>query len=169
MITPSTPAPTRVYVAAPFTKWMLVREVQSALRAKGAIITEDWTAGIEALPPGMTDADVSEEMALYAALADIEGVVSADAILSLTVEDKSKGCGQWCELGGAIVARVIDKMMRSGSADLSAKEIRETMVLHEKPRIAVCGPMRDRTIFSRFGKRFTDWHDALPYVLGEAP
>jgi hypothetical protein len=152
-------APVRVYVAAPFSEWPLVREVQARLRAEGAVISEDWTAGIESLPVGVTDGDVSEEVALAAAIADIEGVISADAILSLTVADKSKGCGQWCELGGAIVARCIGTQnldaARSAMLDLSCT-----------PRIAVCGPMRDRTIFSRFGKRFAAWEDALPYVLG---
>lgn len=151
----------RVYVAAPFSEWKLVREVQAEIRRRSATITFDWTKDIESLPPGMTDGDVSEEVALDKALSEIQGIIDADAFLSLTVSDKSKGCGQWTELGAGIVARLIIEPSPS-------QTIRNTLTNPASlPRIALCGPMRDRTIFSRLGKRFADWKDALPYVLGE--
>lgn len=154
-----------VYVAAPFSEWKLVREVQAEIRRRGGTITEDWTAGIESLPPGVTDGDVGEEEAREAALADINGVLSADACLFLTVADKSKGCGQWVELGAAIVARQLHQIWGTYGEGPHDKLTH----LSSEPRIALCGPMRDRTIFSRFGRRFADWRDALPYVLGETP
>lgn len=182
--------PVRVYVAAPFTEWRLVREVQAELRAKGAEISCDWTEGIENLPPGQTDGDVSEEVALKAAIADIEGVLRADACLFLTVADKTLGRGMYVELGAAIVARRMHRIwddygsgsnetITDGSYSRDAVK-QEHIRLHSRvddyhadiyvlsrPRIAVCGPHRDATIFSRLGKRFADWRDALPYILNE--
>lgn len=148
-------APVRVYVAAPFSEWKLAREVQAALRAEEAVITEDWTAGIENLPVGMTDADTGEDAAMKAAILDIEGVLRADACIFLTVTDKTLGRGMYVELGAAIVARGLNKL-----------DVPRAIQRGEHPRIAVCGPHRDATIFSRLGKRFAAWKDALPYVLG---
>lgn len=151
----------RVYVAAPFTEWPLVRIVQAELRQCGATITEDWTAGIESLPPGLTDGDISEAEAFKAAVADVRGVTSADACIFLTVADKTKGRGMYVELGIAIALNVF-----GDSASLSSDEGLRERAWNQR-RIAVCGPHRDSTIFSRLGRRFADWRDSLPYVLGE--
>lgn len=156
-------APVRVYVAAPFTEWKLVREVQAELRRRGAVITCDWTAQADSAPEGITDADVDEEEAREAAGADIYGVLSCDAFLSLTVADKSKGCGQWAELGAAIA---LNHWISDGENPPHVQPYRN-IVYKPRCRIAICGPQRDRTIFSRFGRRFPNWQDSLPYVLGE--
>lgn len=157
--------PERIYVGAPFSEWPLVLEIQTELRRRGAAITYDWAEGASLLPPGTTDADVSEERALEIAIAEIEGVLKADACLFLTVADKSKGAGMWTELGAAIVARRVHDLYENygyrtteDSADLRSSNW---------PVIAVCGPMRDRSIFSRFAKRFADWQGALPFILRE--
>ena len=150
----------RVYVAAPFSEWALVREVQALVIAGGGTLSHDWTAGIESLPPGLTDADVSEEVAVAAAVADLRGVWDAEACIFLTVEDKTKGLGMWIEAGFALAVRAAEAHPSHWTF--------EKMITHDRHmRIAVCGPQRDRTIFSRLGKRFADWRDALPYVLGE--
>lgn len=153
-----------VYVAAPFTEWRLVRTVQAELVRRGATITEDWTAGIESLPPGLTDNDCNDETAIEAALADLNGVTGADACLFLTAADKTKGRGMWVEFGAALACR--------GYVAFGETDDQAFFSLEQggcKPRIAVCGPHRDSTIFSRLAKRFADWQDALPYVLGETP
>lgn len=156
-------APTRVYVAAPFTEWPLVREVQAEIRRRGGEITCDWTLEADKYPSSMTDADAPEEVALTAAVADVNGVLSADACLFLTVADKSKGCGMWVELGAAVVSRQLRYVWGEYGGGPHDKL---TALGDDELRIAVVGPMRDRTIFTRFGKRFSSWLDALPYVLG---
>lgn len=140
----------RIYVAAPFALWPHVRQVYDKIRARSDVITCDWTVGAEDTI-GQTDADVSDGVALKAARADAEGVISAEGILLLTLPDKSQGCGMWCELGIGIG-------LNYATNDPG----------HRTQKIAICGPQRDRTIFSRFGKRFETEDEGIDYLFAGA-
>lgn len=150
--------PVRVYVAGAFNEWPMVRMAQEELRLRKAEISFDWTKTIDELPLGTTDGDVSDEWAIKKALDEIDGVLVADAFLLLAYAPSTSG-GMWTELGVAL-ARI---RVRYGLC--WEKWDRNTST----PRIAVCGPYGHKSIFARIGRRFDDWRDAIPFVLGEQP
>lgn len=113
----------RIYVAAPFQEYQLVREVQNALRGWGHEITQDWTQGAEGKPREQESA-MSPGDKWLAAWRNKRGVRTADALVLLASE-KHKGTGVWVELGMALA--------------------------YDIP-VAVMGPMAmDRTIFLHLG------------------
>jgi hypothetical protein len=149
--------PVPVYVAGPFNEWPTIREAQAEVVSRGGRITFDWTKTIDELPLGTTDGDVSDEWAVEKALHEIDGVIAADAFLLLAYAPSTSG-GMWTELGASLcLLRVRYGLHWEEQWDRNTS----------KPRIAVCGPYGHKSIFARIGRRFDDWRDALPFVLGE--
>jgi nucleoside 2-deoxyribosyltransferase len=88
----------RVYVASAYEDFARARAVMAALRERGIDISHDWTTNVDAYP---TD-DAPAELKAQHAREDLDGVLTADAVLVLTNDDKAKGCGMWIELGAAL-------------------------------------------------------------------
>jgi NTP pyrophosphatase (non-canonical NTP hydrolase) len=79
----------RVYVASKFTNYLAVREAQQRIREAGHVVTYDWT----------THAEQSDPDPVACALADAEGVRSADVLVLLEVPEMR---GAYVELGMAL-------------------------------------------------------------------
>lgn len=82
----------RVYVAGKWEERLRAREVMETIRAKGHVITHDWTHE----PKEETD-----EVLLECANLDVQGVESADALV-FVAEKNLKFAGAYTELGIAI-------------------------------------------------------------------
>jgi hypothetical protein len=77
-----------------------VRPWITKLRAAGITITHDWTVA-EARPGITSDAELSPEERRAFAVADYNGVRSADVVW-LLAPNENGGCGSWVELGIAL-------------------------------------------------------------------
>lgn len=135
----------KVYVAAPFGEYRRVRAAQAAIRERGGSITCDWTKEVERYPDGNAPGDVGKEHAL----ADMQGVLNADAMLLLTGSDHAKGCGCWIELGIALAERRFRHDVSCG-----------------RLLVVIAGPQRERTIFSRLADKLVDTDlEGVSYLL----
>lgn len=119
--------PLRIYVAACVEEYTRARNVMRELRARGAVITHDWTIEVEHY--GGDDQKPTPRQRRDFAKLDQEGVRSADIVLVLTPEDRRRGCGLWIETGMAIA--------------------------YER-RLILTGPQRDRSVFCELGERVFD-------------
>ena len=95
----------------------------------------------------LTDAD-----RIKYALADLEGVLTADIVWLLAANDKG-ACGSWVELGAALALRQTRMLATDGTSGT--------------PRIVVSGPKWRRTIFTQLAQdaAFESDEEALKYVL----
>lgn len=128
-----------IYVASAFADYRRTRRVQRMLRAAGFEISFDWSAAADDAPGG--DADVAGIERLAAAVDDARGVAQADALLLLTPEDKTMGCGCWVELG---------------------------LALAMNKRIVITGAQRDRTIFCELTERRHSDEDGVALLIALA-
>ena len=151
----------RVYVAGAWVEQsQRARPMIAKLREVGITITHDWTvaeqrpkiacgtcegAGTLALsrvPCGRCggtglvvpkDVDLTEVERLEHAIADLEGVRSAN-MLWLLAPDTDKAAGSWVELGAALMLRSQNKLATDGTAG--------------QPYVIVSGAHNRRTIFT---------------------
>jgi hypothetical protein len=87
----------RVYVATKWSRRLDAWKVMNALRARGHEITHDWT--VEEDPGQNTTPEARREFYGLCAAADVDGVLSADALVLL----HDPGCrGAFVELGIAL-------------------------------------------------------------------
>ena len=102
----------RVYVAAKSEEAPRARALMTALESRGHVVTHDWTReSAEGL-----DGPARIEYLRRCAFADVEGVVSADALVIIC---HPKGSGQYTELGIAIgLGKPIIVMDRARSSNI---------------------------------------------------
>lgn len=135
----------RIYVAAPWASALTARAVMQTFRDKGHAITCDWTDAFVAQngqsagqSAGGSEPEVTTEARVAAAIADFEGVRTADVVVVLSVADKTQGCGMWLESGGALLRGI--------------------------PTVMV-GPQNNRSVFHELAvKRFKTVDEAVAYV-----
>lgn len=136
----------RVYVAAAFQEWERVRTVHAMIRVRGGEITHDWTLQRDKWP----NDDAPEEFAYDHAIGDREGVMSADAFILLTPDDRGRGCGCWIELGMA----------------LAENRRRYNDENNDYLQVVIAGAQRDRSIFCHLANRLTITdEEAVDYLL----
>lgn len=87
-----------VYVASAFQDFERTRAAHKALRDAGITVTHDWTQYVERYP----NDDAPDAEKPVHAKEDVDGVRSADVVLVLTPEDKTRGAGVWIEMGAAL-------------------------------------------------------------------
>lgn len=87
-----------IYVAAAFAEYPRARAAMAALRARGHVITHDWTALADVYP----NDDAPTHLRQLHAREDLEGVRDADLVIVLTPADRSRGAGLWVEMGAAL-------------------------------------------------------------------
>lgn len=96
----------RVYVAASSRECDRAERVMNALRAASHVISHDWIPGVRAaFASGIEEAKADDAHAFEAALADMNGVVTADALVFLAPTDASKMA--WAELGAALARNIL--------------------------------------------------------------
>ena len=91
----------RIYVASSSRECDRAERVMNELRAAGHQISWDWIPGVRAaFAAGIDEAKADDTHAFEAALADMNGVVTADVLVFLAPTDTSKMA--WAELGCAM-------------------------------------------------------------------
>ena len=91
-----------MYVAGRFTEPEPVRALQAALRARGALVTADWTVDAAADTSGRTAAQFLDDMPA-AAKVYLDGVAAADVVVALFTDSDPAYpyAGTTCELTAA--------------------------------------------------------------------
>lgn len=124
----------KIYVAGPFQQFERVRSLQRKLIDLGHEISHDWTLEHDNWPNGL--APGSRE-AILCAMADMQGVKEAEAVIVLTPEDKCVGCGLWIEMGAALALCKL---------------------------VAVVGPQRERSVFAELAARLEQDDDCIAWI-----
>lgn len=106
----------KVYVTAAPESHVRARRAMDALRAAGHEVTHDWTADLARWPAN----DAPPRLRAQIARQNLDGVVTADALLVLTSPSFAHGSEMWTAMGGALVLG--------------------------RP-VVIAGPQRDRAVF----------------------
>jgi hypothetical protein len=119
----------KIYIASPYGDFEKTRIVMRVLEADGHVITHDWTKLADQFP----EDNAPKELRKQHAFEDLAGISLADAIVVLTPEDPSRGCGMWIEMGAALMTT---------------------------KRVLVVGPQRNRSVFSELSETYETAQEA---------
>jgi hypothetical protein len=152
----------RIYVAGASAQIELIENYLDALRLAGWSITVDWCAAVRAA--GNVASPEDPAVRKGAALADLEGVATADVLWLVQPEGSSTSTGAWVELGFGLAQRMNVTMARALGGDESLASRLGANERPGLPRIVVSGTSR-KCIFSDLADyRFQSHDDALDFI-----
>jgi hypothetical protein len=159
-VTPSTSSK-RIYVAGASAQIELIECMLAKLIEAGWVITCDWCAAVRAA--GNVASPDDPQVRREAALADLEGVATADVFWLVQPDSTSTSTGSWVELGFALALRVNVPMAHALGGDEGIRHV----LAGERPglpRIVVSGTSM-KCIFSDLADcRFQSHDDALDFI-----
>jgi hypothetical protein len=159
-VTPSTSSK-RIYVAGASAQIELIECMLAKLIEAGWVITCDWCAAVRAA--GNVASPDDPQVRREAALADLEGVATADVFWLVQPDSTSTSTGSWVELGFALALRVNVPMAHV----LGGNEGIRHVLAGERPglpRIVVSGASRKCIFADLCDYRFREHDDALDFI-----
>lgn len=145
----------RIYIAGASANIELHEHLNSEVVVAGWEITCDWCAAVRAAG-GIASPD-DPLVRREAALADLEGVATADVFWLVQPDPTSTSTGSWVEIGAAITRRdLLREFARKGLLNRSEFPIGPTVVVSGASRKCIFADLCDY--------RFQEHDDALDFI-----
>lgn len=142
----------RIYIAGASANIELHERFNREVIAAGWTITCDWCAAVRAA--GNVASPSDPQVRREAALADLEGVATADVFWLVQPDETSTSTGSWVEIGAAITRR--DLLREFSRRGISVPSTGPTVVVSGSSRKCIFSDLADY--------RFHSHTDALDFI-----